>query len=196
MINFSAFKNYQHMILKFRYSNYLYHLRVGLLITVACCISISSLPVPLQASNQVDPIIYDSALVHYENRWPRGLPKSQAYIHTGLYLGWIIDNNLYSQEFAHQYADEISLFKSREMTGPEIYQVVGGDFSSDLLNITGNRFTADYYSLETGAYMDDYQNLISHTDASVYDVMDTWENYFQISNYIDRQYTLWLDSIN
>ena len=141
-------------------------------------------------------IRYDAASLHHGGNWPRSMPKFQAYVHTGLYLGWIIDTNLYSKKFGQKHSTEIKKFKARLLTGPELYQHIGGEFTSDMLSDYGNEFTIHYYSMETGQFMDDYRNLLSYRDASAYDVVDTWENYFRISRYIQRQFDLWNESIN
>ena len=44
-------------------------------------------------------IIYDKAKYHYEGDFPQELPMEQAFVHTGMFLSWIIDNNLFSDEF-------------------------------------------------------------------------------------------------
>jgi hypothetical protein len=38
-----------------------------------------------------------------------------------MFLGWIIDNNLFSKEFEEETIMEIKRFKHRELTGTQIY---------------------------------------------------------------------------
>src|SRR6478735_390289 len=41
--------------------------------------------------------VYDKAKWHYEGDFPSNLSEKQAFVHTGMYLGWIIEENLYSK---------------------------------------------------------------------------------------------------
>jgi hypothetical protein len=47
-----------------------------------------------------EPVVYDKAKYHYDGKFPPELPTEQAFVHTGLYLGWLVDLNLYSADFA------------------------------------------------------------------------------------------------
>lgn len=59
---------------------------------------------------------YDKAKYHFDSVIEEGLPLSQAYIHTGFYLGWLIDNNLLDEEFKEDFAESLALFTRREIT--------------------------------------------------------------------------------
>ena len=45
----------------------------------------------------------------------------QAFVHTGMFLGWIIDNHLFSDEFLEETEEEINKFKLRKMTELQVY---------------------------------------------------------------------------
>ena len=66
-------------------------------------------------------IVYDKAKYHYEGDFPQELPMEQAFVHTGMFLGWIIDNHLFSDEFLEETEEEINKFKLRKMTGTQVY---------------------------------------------------------------------------
>jgi hypothetical protein len=44
-------------------------------------------------------IVYDKAKYHDETVMEYGLSIEQASVHTAFFLGWLIENNLYSHEF-------------------------------------------------------------------------------------------------
>lgn len=64
-----------------------------------------------------DPIAYDKAKYHHGGDYPGDLAESQAFVQTGLYLGWLIENG--------------RAFLAREMTGPEIYAAWDGALVED-----------------------------------------------------------------
>ena len=69
-----------------------------------------------------DPYVYDKAKDHYDGKFPEELPAEQAFVHTGFYLGWIIDRDLHSEEFAQDAGDLIRRFRAREISGPQLFQ--------------------------------------------------------------------------
>ena len=52
--------------------------------------------------------IYDNAKNHFLGNFPEALPIEQAYVHIGMYLGWIIDNDMYSEYFEEE--SEIQIY--------------------------------------------------------------------------------------
>ena len=144
-------------------------------------------------SDQVEPFVYDNASYHYDGDWPEGLEKKQAYVHTGFYIGWIITRNLHSRSFAEHHASEIDAFKRRQMTGPEVYEKIGGLFTSDMLSEEGHAFTEAYFHLKKGWYLKDYGHLLADVHPTAYHVEDTWNNYERMATRIDQQYDYWLN---
>ena len=65
--------------------------------------------------------VYDKAKYHYGGQFPPNQTMEQALVHTGMYLGWIIDTGLYSETFAEDQ-ETIRAFKAREITGPQVYK--------------------------------------------------------------------------
>src|SRR5699024_11393350 len=72
------------------------------------------------------PMSYDKAKYHFDSVIEEGLPLSQAYIHTGFYLGWLIDNNLLDEEFKEDLAESLALFTRREITAPQLFEEFDG----------------------------------------------------------------------
>lgn len=138
-----------------------------------------------------DTLVFDKAKWHYEGEYPADLAVDQAFVHTGLYLGWIIDVGLYSEEFAEDFVKEIKRFKARKLTGPGVYRAADGVFTDDMLNEDGLEFTEAYFDFETGKYLKDYEKLLSAALPSMYHVPDSWESYDLLKPQIDKRYSAW-----
>ena len=95
-------------------------------------------------------IIYDKAKYHYDGQFPNDLSSDQALVHTGMFLGWIIDKGLFSGEFEEDIEEEIKKFKSREVIGTKVYKDCDGVIANDMLEVEGNEFSQDYFDFEEG----------------------------------------------
>jgi hypothetical protein len=137
--------------------------------------------------------IYDDAALHYRGEWPSGLPVSQAYIHTGLYLGWLVGAGMCSGNFRNTYAVDIAAFINGDISGPALFEKCGGKLTSGMLTPQGNGFTASYFDLENGAYLDDYGNLLANTQPTAYHVADTPESARRIGERIQQRFKVWLE---
>lgn len=142
-------------------------------------------------ASQRDGVIYDKAKYHYGGDYPDDLPDEQAFVHTGLYLGWIIDRDLYSEEFREGTADLIAAFKAREVTGPEVYEFWDGCLIDTMLSAEGNAFSQDYFDFDRGKYLADYEELLLGDLPTLYHVANTWEHYERLRERLDRRYAEW-----
>jgi hypothetical protein len=139
----------------------------------------------------VEPYVYDKAKYHYGGNYPEDLPEEQAFVHTGMFLGWIVDNDLYSDWFKEEMEGYITAFKAREMTGAKVYEECDGALVDDMLNEEGNAFAQAYFDFEKGKYIYDYEELLARGLSSTYHVEDTWENYEIIARRISDRYLEW-----
>lgn len=135
--------------------------------------------------------IYDKADYHLGGSFPRNLSEVHAYIHTGMYLGWIIDNNLVSEFFEEESSEDIKKFKQRKMTGTQIYQKWDGVLDSDMLNDEGNKFSQYYFDFDKGNFANDYEKLLCTDYPTIFHPNDTWENYYKLKEIIDERYESW-----
>ena len=135
--------------------------------------------------------VFDKAKWHSDGDFPKGLSADQAFVHTGLFLGWIIDSELYSEDFATSLAAEIDQFKGRRLTGPGVYRSGDGVFMDEMLNPEGLEFTTEYFDFQTGKYLQDYEKLFADGLPSMYHVQDTWENYDRLKPQLDKQFASW-----
>jgi hypothetical protein len=138
-----------------------------------------------------DPIVYDKAEYHYGGDYPEDLTGEQAFVHTGMYLGWIIDHDLYSEEFASECPDLIKQFKAGQITGARVYEWWDGCLSDDMLNEEGNAFSQFYFDFEQGQFLADYDELLAGDLPSLYHVEDSQENYDKLKARINQRYEAW-----
>jgi hypothetical protein len=136
-------------------------------------------------------IVFDKAKWHYEGNFPGDLVETQAFVHTGMFLGWIIDHDLYSEEFADDFKNEIRRFKTRKMTGSRVYQTADGVFADDMLNEEGLAFTRFYFDFQKGKFLKDYEKLLAAGLPTTYHVQDTWDNYYRLKAQIDKRFNAW-----
>ncbi|MDA1762103.1 hypothetical protein PDK32_17655 [Bacillus cereus] len=91
-----------------------------------------------------------------------------------MFLGWIIEHNLFSQEFEEESQDEINQFKLRQMTGTQIYINWDGVLADNMLNDEGNQFTIYYFNNEVEwRYISDYSDVFIDDGETLYHVQDT-----------------------
>ena len=139
-----------------------------------------------------NPYVYDKAKYHYDGDYPDDLPEEQAFVQAGMFLGWILDAGLYDRECWEDSAGHIASFKSREMTGAQVYQYAcDGVLTEEELNDEGNAFAHDYFDFERGTYVSDYDEVLGQDLPSLYHVEDTWENYQAIARRIWSRYMEW-----
>ncbi|MGB3587580.1 MAG: hypothetical protein WBA23_13620 [Tunicatimonas sp.] len=133
--------------------------------------------------------IYDNAKTHFLGNFPGDLPIEQAYVHIGMYLGWIIDNDLYSEYFEEEADTQIFRFKKREISCTILSEIWDGYLGHELFSEEGNLFTFYYYG--GGLYRKDYEDLLSGNLPSLYHVKDSWDNYSKISQNISVRNRDW-----
>ncbi len=75
--------------------------------------------------------VYAKEKYHYAGDFPNGLAIKYAFVHTMMFLGWIVDHDLFSEEFEEDRINEIEKFKQRALTGTQIYEMWDGVLSED-----------------------------------------------------------------
>jgi hypothetical protein len=133
--------------------------------------------------------IYDNARNHFLGNFPESLPIEQAYVHIGMYLGWVIQNDLYSEYFEEEAEHQIFRFKRRELSCTILSEIWDGYLGYELFNKEGNMFAYYYYG--GGIYKKDYVTLLAGDLPSLYHVKDTWENFEIICNKISSRFNEW-----
>lgn len=132
--------------------------------------------------------VYDKARYH-----PKG-----GFTHTGMFIGWILENNLYSEKMPIDKSAALSL-KERKITGAQIYDdFLDGVLTSNELNDEGNAFAKSYFDFTKGKYIHDYAKVfnVNLRSNDFLNVKDTWNNYEKIKNIIDKRYQEWKERQN
>ncbi len=133
--------------------------------------------------------VYDKAKWHFEGNFPSDLNNFQAYIHTGMFLGWLIESDLVSAEFLEDFPNDVQSFSKRELTGAQIYnQCCDGVLLLNDLSEEGNKFALNYFELSNGKYMADYEMTLANGLPSTYHVPDTWSNYDKLKSMLDKRF--------
>lgn len=133
--------------------------------------------------------IYDNAQSHFLGNFPESLPIEQAYVHIGMFLGWMVDHDLYSEYFEDEAEIQIFRFKRRELSCTILSELWDGYLGHELFNKEGNMFTYYYYG--SGLYKKDYENILAPGLPSIYHVNDDWESYEKIAHKISDRYDEW-----
>jgi hypothetical protein len=148
---------------------------------------------------------YDDASWHYGGDYPKDLPNESAATHIGMFLQWLIENDLISAEFKEIANDEIRQVKEREISGAELLiNVCDEALIDDDLNELGANFAIDYYNNETefskqyASFTDDYAKVFDDKAErngfeykSIYHVENTFENYDLLKPIIDKRFEQW-----
>jgi hypothetical protein len=145
-----------------------------------------------QKNSESGNLIYDRAKHHFLGQFPSILPIEQAYIHIGMFLGWVLENSLYSEIFEDEEAHQVLRFKNREITCSILSAIWDGYLGDDLFNEEGNEFSVYYY--QSGLYRKDYMAVLANNLPSMYHVEDSWENYEKMSAKITERYNEWKKS--
>lgn len=129
--------------------------------------------------------IIDKADWHFESVARAGLHNMQAYIPGGFLLGWLVDNNLISEDFQNIAKRFLPDFKDRKLSAASLYKAVDGVLSSEMLNEYGTKFLAWYKPM----YFADYEAtlLLGVDDEHQYGVKDSWDNFSKLANFLDRR---------
>lgn len=135
--------------------------------------------------------VYDKAKWHFGGNFPEDLDIFQGYVHTGMFVGWLIDNDLMSEEYM-QDCVFTEQFKKRELTGPQLFEKCGdGVLMLEDISHLGNQFALEYFNFDIGQYLNDYEITLGQNLPSLYYVKDSWENYNKIKQVIDKRFEEW-----
>ncbi|MDQ3392506.1 MAG: hypothetical protein M3512_00070 [Bacteroidota bacterium] len=138
--------------------------------------------------------IYDNAKNHFLGNFPDSLPIEQAYVHIGMFLGWMIQNELYSEYFEDESGLQIYRFKKKDVSCTILSEIWDGYLGYELFNKEGNMFAYYYYG--GGIYRKDYENTLGGSLPSIYHVKDNWENFEKMAEKISQRFKDWKELIS
>lgn len=140
----------------------------------------------------------DRADWHYDGEFPEGLPRENGGTHIGMYLNWIIDNDLIGELHLEESIIEIEDVKARKINGRDfLFDYCDEKFCEDDLNEEGLNFTKYYYQDSKnpeegfGQYFEDFEDALTKQYDTIYEVPNTWENYDQVAKRINKAYLKW-----
>lgn len=134
--------------------------------------------------------IIDDARKYFLEGLPSDIPLDQAYLHIGMYLGWVIENELYSEDFEDEFGAQIIRFKKRDTSCVIVGELWDGIvFSEQFSDPKGQKF-ADYY-YRSGTYMKDFEQTLAEGLDSIFKVKDNWENFTKMQEVINNRYIAW-----
>lgn len=126
------------------------------------------------------------------DNFPSNLSYESGGTHIGMFLAWIIQNDLIGQLHIDESKESLERVKNRQMTGRD-FLIKECDIRlwDEDLNEEGNSFAKYYYADEDyKQYIYDYEEVFNNYD-SLYQVEDTWSNYDKIKPVIDKRYQEW-----
>jgi len=141
----------------------------------------------------------DRADWHYGGDYPKELPNENGGTHIGMFLAWIILNNLEGDLHREDSVESLAAVRARTMTGRDfLFSMCDERFWNDDLNDEGLAFALSYYSGPEGKgygqYIDDYERTLGKELPSIYHIENSWENFDKLEPIITKAYTNWKKS--
>ncbi|MBK7468107.1 MAG: hypothetical protein IPJ43_15580 [Saprospiraceae bacterium] len=139
-------------------------------------------------------IVFDKAKWHVNDDFPSDLDQHQSYIHSGLFICWLIENGLLEDDFKIENSKGINLLLSRQVAPSKFYvDYLDGVFDAEGFTEEAIKFTTDYFDFEKGNYLTDYLPTLGSTNSlpSLFHVADTWENYDKLKSIINKRFVEW-----
>jgi len=135
-------------------------------------------------------VAYDRADWHYGGDYPEDLPLENAGTHIGLFLAWIIKNNLEGEFHQKESCESLIKVRNEEISGRDfLIKMCDEKFWEEDLNEEGQSFTNHYY--ESDLYLNDYDSALSSNLETLYHVENSWDNYHKLAPLISAAYDKW-----
>lgn len=133
-------------------------------------------------------MLYDKANDHLDKEEFMDLSILHAHTHIGMFLGWIVQNDLMSEDFEDEAGLQIRHFLQQTISCCLFSELWDGTISDEMLNEDANKFTTAYYT--TGKYIEDYRKIFPKHEC-MYLVEDTWQNYEKVTKIVDMRFLEW-----
>lgn len=112
--------------------------------------------------------------------------------HIGMFVAWALLSNLGGDIHINEFPDNLQKLRQRQITPAQFFRASCDEkFWDEDLNDEGNEFTALYYEMGGGLYIEDYSSTFDEDLPSLYHVEDTWENFDKLKPVIDARYIEW-----
>ena len=135
---------------------------------------------------------YDDASWHAGEDFPKDVPEGAGGTHTGMFVAWALLSGLAGEVHVDDLPKDLERLRSRGVTpGRFFLDVCDGKFTDEDLNEEGNAFAQGYFDFEKGAYLGDYDRILTGGLPSQYHVADTWENFDLLRPVLDQRLEEW-----
>jgi hypothetical protein len=115
--------------------------------------------------------------------------EEDAATHIGMFVSWLIHNNLWGSHPGTDWSDSVSLVRKRSMSGRTFFlERCDGKLMSEMLTEEGAAFAEAYY---LKSYLKDFQRVLGQEDKPDFVVEDTWENFDSLANVINGRHEKW-----
>lgn len=142
---------------------------------------------------------YDRASFH--DTVKLDLPFTSAFIPGGMLMGWAVLNNLLTQEFAEEQADDIKEFLEGRLSCAELYRWMGGYLHQSMFIKDCSMFLHAYYGYHKGeenqnksAYWNDLK-FAMQKEGTIYHIADSATNFARVRELLDTRYKEFLQTI-
>lgn len=132
--------------------------------------------------------VLDKAKWHLNDEFPRELASEQSYVHTGMFVAWLIHRELSGS----QHSPEAERLTSRKVLPSTFYrEVLDGVFCLEDVAPVARDFVQQYFPFDSGQYLTDYLGALDPDGRlpSAFHVEDTWENYDQLASVLDARFS-------
>ena len=133
-------------------------------------------------------MLYDQANSHLKKEEFMELSIEHAHTHIGMFLTWIVKNDLASEDFEDEAGLQIRNLMERSISCCIFSELWDGVVSDEMLNEKAQKFTSAYYG--SGKYIEDYRKIFPQHEC-MYLVEDTWENYEKVAKVLDMRFKEW-----
>lgn len=136
---------------------------------------------------------YDKIEWHSQGEgFPKDAKPEDGGTHIGIFLTWIIQNDLIGELYLETGQEIINKVKRKEITGRDfLVEECNSTFYDEILNDEGNEFVEYYYQSDANEnYFGDYAIVFDEYD-NIYEVENSWENYEKIKPVIEMRYLDW-----
>lgn len=134
------------------------------------------------------PHVYDKARYHASTIEEHDLPEEHAANHTVVFLRWLLEHNLMSDEFLTTSADVLGRYKSGNASIHDVYEWWDCCLIDDMLSDEGNRFAKIYFDFEKGAYIQDYAAALQGDLPTELHIPYTESGYRKMAAVIDKRF--------
>lgn len=134
--------------------------------------------------------IVDNVRDYFGTEFPDEVSLDQAYLHMGIFMGWVIKNDLYSDDYEDEYGSQIIHFVNNEISPIILAESLDGIIEYSLFKEILKPFVRHYYV--SGQYLKDYKETLSVNLDSMFHVQDNRDNFNQMKIIISNRYKSWL----